>query len=172
MPTHSSVKRQDLQSCCRKPPAFVTHIKWRVLWDLNPRTAFRPSPVFKTGAINHSTKHPMKVEEGVGFEPTDRLSPITCFRDKRDKPDSASLPKVAPLSVPKLVVRCCVNPTLSKLCKMVGTVGFEPTEDRLFLPSSDSKSPTLPSYVNAPIEKDFHEMGLSPSLFESSRYRL
>lgn len=32
------------------------------------------------------------MEEGVGFEPTDRLLAISCFRDKCNKPDSASLP--------------------------------------------------------------------------------
>lgn len=56
--------------------------------------------------------------------------------------------------------------------KVVGTVGFEPTEDRLFLPSSDSKSPTLPSYVNAPMENVLCESVLQPIYFESFRYRL
>ncbi len=36
--------------------------------------------------------------------------------------------------------------------KMVGTVGFEPTVDDLLSPTTDSKSATLPGYVNAPIE--------------------
>ena len=31
----------------------------RKMWDLNPRIAVKRSPVFKTGAINHSANFPL-----------------------------------------------------------------------------------------------------------------
>ena len=56
-------------------------IKWRKGWDSNPRTAFRPSPVFKTGAFNQTLPpfHTIGVPSGIRT-PDLRLKRALLFR--------------------------------------------------------------------------------------------
>lgn len=70
----------------------------------------------------------MKMAETVGFEPTAPFEGCSDVPGQCNQPGYATSPKV------------------------VGVAGFEPTVDDLLSPTRHSKCPTLPGYVNTPIE--------------------